>query len=70
VPIRGGNWSNNTNAGSFYLYLNNSRTNSNTDLGFRAALPQKSDVPDLLGSVPAQGDKGACLHADDRQKTE
>ena len=37
VPIRGGGWGDNTSAGSFYLYLNYSRTNSNADLGFRAA---------------------------------
>lgn len=35
---RGGNWNNGTNAGVFYLNGNNSRTNSNTNIGFRSAL--------------------------------
>ncbi len=68
MPIRGGNWNNSNNAGVFYLNLTNSRTNSNTNIGFRAALPQTSDASNLLGPMPEQGDKGACLHADRRQK--
>ena len=35
---RGGNWNNGTNAGVFYLNGNNSRSNSNTNIGFRSAL--------------------------------
>ena len=35
---RGGNWNNGTNAGVFYLNGNNSRANSNTNIGFRSAL--------------------------------
>lgn len=35
---RGGNWNNGANAGVFYLNGNNSRTNSNTNIGFRVAL--------------------------------
>ena len=34
---RGGNWNNGTNAGVFYLNGNNSRSNSNTNIGFRSA---------------------------------
>lgn len=35
---RGGNWYNGANAGVFYLNGNNSRTNVNTNIGFRSAL--------------------------------
>lgn len=35
---RGGNWNNGANAGVFYLNGNNSRSNSNTNIGFRPAL--------------------------------
>jgi len=35
---RGGNWNNGTNAGVFNLNANNSRTNANTNIGFRSAL--------------------------------
>ena len=35
VPIRGGNWNNESNAGVFNLNLNNERTNSNTNIGAR-----------------------------------
>ncbi len=59
VAGRGGCWSNGTNAGVFYLYLNNSRANMNSNHGFRAALPQKSDVSNLLGLIPVQGIKGS-----------
>ena len=34
---RGGNWNNGVNAGVFYLNGNNSRSNSNTNIGFRSA---------------------------------
>lgn len=38
VPIRGGNWDNGANAGVFALNLHNARSNSDNDIGFRAAL--------------------------------
>jgi hypothetical protein len=34
---RGGNWNNNTNAGVFYLSLNNYRSNNNHNFGARPA---------------------------------
>lgn len=37
-PIRGGNWNNGVNAGLGALNLNNSRSNSNSNIGFRPAL--------------------------------
>ena len=38
VIYRGGYWNNGANAGVFYLNGNNSRSNANTNVGFRAAL--------------------------------
>lgn len=38
LPIVGGNWNNAANAGVFYLNLNNPRSNSNHNIGFRSAL--------------------------------
>ncbi|MFZ1250568.1 MAG: hypothetical protein WAR37_03945 [Candidatus Microsaccharimonas sp.] len=35
--IRGGNWNNGTNAGVLTLNLNNSPSNTNTNIGFRVA---------------------------------
>jgi hypothetical protein len=35
-PISGGNWNNSSNAGVWTLNLNNVRTNSNNNVGFRA----------------------------------
>lgn len=37
LPIRGGSWSNGTNAGVFYLFLYSPRTNTNSYIGFRVA---------------------------------
>ena len=38
MPIRGGNWDNGSNAGVAALNLNNPRSNSNWNIGFRPAL--------------------------------
>ena len=37
-PISGGNWNNTTNAGVWALNLNNTRSNSNDNVGARADL--------------------------------
>lgn len=37
AAIRGGNWNNGGNAGVFSLNLNNAPSNTNTNIGFRAA---------------------------------
>ena len=37
-PLRGGNWNNGSNAGIGALNLNNARSNSNSNIGFRPAL--------------------------------
>ena len=39
LPFRGGNWNNGAGAGVFALNFNNPRSNSNANIGFRAALP-------------------------------
>ena len=46
--LRGGNWNNGTNAGSFALNLNNTPGNQNNNVGARCA----SDVPRLPGAAP------------------
>lgn len=38
LPIRGGNWNNGSNAGLAALNLNNARSNTSTNIGFRPAL--------------------------------
>lgn len=45
-PISGGNWNNSSSAGVWYLNLNNVRSNSNNNVGFRAdsASPQGSQL--------------------------
>lgn len=37
IPIRGGNWNNQANAGVFNLNVNNVRSYANWNIGFRAA---------------------------------
>ena len=36
APISSGNWNNSSNAGVWYMNLNNVRTNSNNNIGFRS----------------------------------
>jgi len=38
MALRGGNWNNGVQAGVFALNLNNLRSNTNTNIGFRPAL--------------------------------
>lgn len=47
LPLCGGNWGNVANAGVFNVNLNNPRSNVNSNVGFRSALPSKSDAIDL-----------------------
>ena len=44
LPLCGGRWNNGSNAGVFNVNLNNPRSNSNSNVGFRSALPSWSDV--------------------------
>lgn len=57
LPIRGGNWNNGANAGVFALNLNNARSNSNTNIGFRPALgeSQKLRPHGVASSAPSKG---------------
>ena len=43
LPIAGGNWNNGSNAGVFALNVNNRRSNSNGNIGFRSALLRPSE---------------------------
>ena len=43
----GGNFGNNGNAGVFYVNVNNTRGNSNFNIGFRSALPSKKEDENL-----------------------
>lgn len=43
LPIAGGNWNNGSNAGVFDLNVNNRRSNSNGNIGFRSALLRTSE---------------------------
>jgi len=57
----GGNWNNGSNAGVFNLNGNNARSNSNTNIGFRSALPP-SQILQARGLVfSAEGNKGICF---------
>jgi len=44
LPYRGGNWNNGANAGLAALNFNNARSNTNTNIGFRPALGEKSEA--------------------------
>lgn len=57
LPIRGGNWNNGVNAGVFALNLNNARSNTSTNIGFRPALgeSQKLGPHGVPSSAPSKG---------------
>lgn len=61
-PLRGGNWNNGSNAGLGYLNLNNSRANSNSNIGFRPALDSASNKT-LTGVCPCNLQKDAAASA-------
>ncbi|UQZ83340.1 hypothetical protein SK3146_02527 [Paenibacillus konkukensis] len=67
LPIRGGNWNNGANAGVFALNLNNPRSNVNTNIGFRSALPESQKLLPKWDH-PVHGGKGTRLPAE-RQNT-
>ena len=58
---RGGNWNNGTNAGVFYLNGNNSRSNSNTNIGFRSALALFAYVLRVTALQEHKGKRDAFL---------
>ena len=61
LPLRGGNWDNASRSGVFALNLNESRANSNHNVGFRAALPSKPDIQGLRAWFQCRGDKGTYI---------
>ena len=67
LPIRGGNRNNGGNAGLGALNLNNARTNSNTNIGFRPR-SQISEGQKLqgYGSAPSAYLKGHQPHGRSR----
>lgn len=68
LPYRGGNWNNGANAGLAALNLNNSRANTNTNIGFRPAFgsSQKATPHGALSSALSKG----CRCLGYRRKTE
>jgi len=59
LPYRGGNWNNTSNAGVFYANLNNPRSNSNTNIGFRSALLSQSEGALLRVRIQNKRTKGS-----------
>jgi len=64
AAIWGGNFNNGAIAGVFYLNLNNERTNSNNNRGFRAASVLQARSGKLTGLSPERKNKGIHLLAD------
>lgn len=60
MPIRGGNWNNDSNAGLGALNLNYERSNVNSNLGFRPALACRQ-IGNFHGSDFGVQAKGALL---------
>ncbi|WP_220767185.1 reverse transcriptase/maturase family protein [Shewanella sp. MBTL60-007] len=61
-PLRGGNWNNGSNAGLGMLNLNNSRSNANSNIGFRPALDYaRSNHPN--GCCQCDNEKDAVTSA-------
>lgn len=57
LPICGGNWNNGSNAGVFNVNLNNTRTNSNSNIGFRSALPSYAGIGMFMDYRQCEGIK-------------
>lgn len=66
---RGGNWNNGANAGVFYLNGNNSRSNSNTNIGFRSALALFAYVLRATAQWERQGKRDAFPGRQGQRKT-
>jgi len=60
-PYRGGNWNNTSNAGVFSCNLNNPRSNTNTNIGFRPALGDSQKHGPYLGAVPVHHQKDPAI---------
>ena len=63
LPICGGNWNNAANAGVFNVNLNNPRSNSNDNIGFRPALLSYARGRKSTDNRTARENKGTCFHS-------
>ena len=61
LPIRGGNWNNGANAGLAAVNLNNSRANTNTNIGFRPAFGRSQKAAPHGASLSALSKGCRCL---------
>lgn len=70
MPFAGGNWNNTSGGGVLALNLKYARSNSNSNIGFRSALPSYVRLAGGLWTTCryARG-KGACFHSDRRKTT-
>ena len=57
--IAGGNWNNGANTGVWTLNLNNNRTNSNNNMGFRSDSVKPRNL--MYGYGGAKGDTFRCV---------
>ena len=58
LPYRGGNWNNGSNAGLAALNCNNSRVNTNSNIGFRLALEQRQKL--AAKRLPSSASSKGC----------
>ena len=58
-PIAGSNWNNGANTGVWTLNLNNNRTNSNNNIGFRSDSVKPRNL--MSGYGGAKGDTFRCV---------
>ena len=56
--IAGGNWNNDLNAGPFYTNLNNTPSNTNTNIGAALSYPRKSSYMSNAVHIAAERSKG------------
>ena len=63
APIAGGNWNNGSNAGVWTLNVNNSRANSNNNVGSRAVIWSNSRQSPGLKGPEAYRSRGALVRA-------
>ena len=63
MPICGGNWNNTANAGVFNVNLNNPRSNSNSNIGFRSALLSYARISRFKDLETVREIKGVCFRS-------
>jgi len=60
---RGGNWNNGSNAGLFYINLNNAPGDSNNNIGFRCCSSHASQIPCFYGNREQSKCTGTSIHS-------